>query len=274
MLRRAAGAVSPKNKGKFGKAKPDIEVEDEFVSGVTSFAEKLAPYARKIVAAVVAFFLVVAAVMGYRWYQERREARATEIVAQAMEIYQQPVVSEEQAALFAQLDIPGLPEVTHPSAKARAEAALAEWEALVGDYGDTDAARHSQLFFAGVLYDAQRYDEAAELYRAFAQSDAPAEQRAIAREGVAYTLEAQALAAEDAQARQAGLEQALAAFEKVQERDDGFYRDYALYHQGRVLESLDRRDDAVAMYQKVLEQFPSTPLRQPIDNRLAALGVQ
>ena len=45
--------MSPKNKGKFGKGKPSIETEDEFVSGVNQFLQKLKPYAKQLLIGLV-----------------------------------------------------------------------------------------------------------------------------------------------------------------------------------------------------------------------------
>jgi acetyl-CoA carboxylase carboxyltransferase component len=96
--------------------------------------------------------------------------------------------------------------------------------------------------------------------------------RILAREGLGYALEAHAIEAADVPARKAGLEAALDAFAAIQPEDDGLYRDYALYHQARVLAVLDRRDEAVARYHEVLDKLPQSPLTQEINNRLAVLA--
>jgi hypothetical protein len=265
--------VSPKNKGKFGKGKTTVEVEDEFVSGANRLLQRLKPYTKQLVIGGVVILIAVFAAVGYNMYKKRQAARATELFDQAVVLYQQPVMSAEEAELIKGLNLPNTPVdfVTHPSVQARAETTLVVLEELSSKYGSTGVAERARLFHAGVLYDAGKYDEAAALYREFAKSDAPADQRIVAREGVGYALEAKALAAVDATARQQGLEKALEAFKKVQSKDDGIYRDYALYHQGRVLQSLERKNEAVALYNQVLETLPTTPLRGEISKRLAVL---
>jgi hypothetical protein len=68
----------------------------------------------------------------------------------------------------------------------------------------------------------------------------------LAREGVGVALETQAAAATDPAAKQALLEQALVAFRAVQPDDKGLRRDYALFHEARVLEAMGKPAEAVA----------------------------
>jgi len=265
--------VSPKNKGKFGKGKPEIETEDEFVSGVNGFLQKLKPFARQLIIGGVVILVAVIAAIGYNMYRERQAAKATELYDRAVVIYQQPVMSAEEAELIKSLNLPNTPKdmVTHESTEARAAAALAVLEELQSEHGSTSVAERARLFHAGILFDAARYDDAAAMYRKFASSDASADQRIIAREGIGYSIEAKALAEKDPTAQQKGLEQALAAFEKVQPKQDGVYRDYALYHQARLLQTMERNDEAVTLYNQVLDTQPTTPLRSVITQRLAVL---
>lgn len=52
------------------------------------------------------------------------------------------------------------------------------------------------------------------------------------------------------------LEGALAAYEGIAPEVGQFYRDVALFRQARVLERLERRDEAVARYRQYAEEFP------------------
>jgi predicted negative regulator of RcsB-dependent stress response len=266
--------VSPKNKGKFGKGKPQIEGTDEFVSGVNQFLNKLKPFAKQLVIGAVVVFVAVVAAVAYNMHRNKQEARATELYSDALDIYQQPVMSEQDAELLASLNLPNQDTlVTHTSVQARAAMALEPLETLQSEYGGTNAAKSARLLHAGALFDAGRYDEAAEMYAAFADSGALEAQRVAAREGVGYALEAKAFAIEDKAAQTAALERALAAFAKIQDKPDGLMRDYALYHQARVMQALDRRDEAIKLYNEVLDTQPATGLRREINNRLAVLDV-
>jgi hypothetical protein len=264
--------VSPKNKGKFGKGKPAIEPQDEFVSGINRVLIKLKPFAKQLLIGGIVVLVAVVAGVGWNMYAQTRAARASELYAQALVIYGQPVMSAEEAELIKSLNLGGqIDFVTHATPQERAQKALVPLEELRSKYGSTDAAAAARLLHAGVLLDAERYDDAADMYRAFAGSDAPAPLRALAREGIGYAIEAKALATEDAAARQAGLEAALAAFGDLQREPTGPMRDHALFHQARVLQSLGRTDEAIAKYNEVLDTQPTTSLRRDISSRLAVI---
>ncbi len=261
-----------KNKGKFGKSKPDIEEQDEFVSGMERIIKVLKPYAKQLLIGSVVILVAVVSAVGYNMYKKKQAAAASELYSAAVRLYEEPVMTEEEAELIKSLNLPNQPNfVSHASVEIRAEKTLAILDQIRAEYGSTDAADATRLFHAGVLFDAERYDEAADMYGEFASSDASPDQRAIAREGLGYALEAEALAAKDAGVRQAGLEAALEAFKQVQPDAEGVLRDRALYHQARVLQSLDRGEEAVALYNEVLDTMPTTPLRRDINSRLAAL---
>ena len=127
---------------------------------------------------------------------------------------------------------------------------------------------------AGVLYDLRRFDEAIAAYKMFLSSDeGHGSLRFAAQEGLGYCQEAKALAQTDANARGAGLDEALLAFAALQPDPKGFYRDFALYHQARIKAVKGDVAGAIELYKQVRDQFPVGPLREEVRNRLALLGV-
>lgn len=70
------------------------------------------------------------------------------------------------------------------------------------------------------------------------------------------------------------LEEALAVYERLAGRKGTFYRDLALWHQGRTLEALDRVEDARGVYRTYIEEFPaevSSLAREQVRERLEQL---
>lgn len=92
-----------------------------------------------------------------------------------------------------------------------------------------------------------------------------------ALEGVGYALEAKAMANEEASARQSGLEAALRAFTDLQPSEGGPMRDYALYHQGRVLVAMGKQDEGVAKFRQLLSELPDSGLTTTVEGRLDSL---
>jgi hypothetical protein len=264
--------VSPKNKGKFGKGKPaDIPETDEFISGVDRILRALKPHALRIgiffgvVAVIVVSFTV------WKWWGQRKASSATEIYAQAVALAQVPVSKEPpEDADKLPPDPRNLP--THFATRAdRAKAVLAQVEELQSDYGSTGPAKQADLLAADALFELGKYNDASEHYRSYIDHGGPDDLVVTAREGLAYTLEAQAMGEKNAATRQAALEKALAAFEAMQPKADGTGRDEALFHQARVLAELGRTDDAVKRFEQILKEHPSSSLKEDVELRLLAL---
>ena len=106
----------------------------------------------------------------------------------------------------------------------------------------------TSLVEAADLFQNGQYDEALSIYDAFLAGHAGDHPMAwVAKEGRGLALEAKG-----------DLEGALGVFEAMtaSEVSERFYADMALWHQGRLLERLDRKDDAVAVYKRYLELYP------------------
>jgi tetratricopeptide (TPR) repeat protein len=126
------------------------------------------------------------------------------------------------------------------------------------------------MLHAAAAAQAGDLDSAAKFFQAVALSSST-ELASVAREQLGYIYERQAVANTDAVARQAALEQALEAFRGIQSQDGAPRREYALYHEGRMCEQLDKRADAIAAFKKALEVAPDSPIHDDIDDRLTVL---
>jgi hypothetical protein len=285
--------MSPKNKGKFGQGKPAVELQDEFVSGVSQVADKLKPHVKVIAGISGVLVVILIGWYAFQYLNERAETKATALFRQALDTADRPVQEPEPAAGedkeakpedaakpeaspeaegAATPDPAADPNAPFPSEQARAEAVLAPLQALREDYGSTDTARAARLLHASALYTAGRYQDAVGLYEEILADPSVAELAAEARVGLGYAQEALALASQDQAARQAGLEKALATFGAIQTKEDGPQREVALYHQARILAALGKREDAIASLKKASEIAPDSPLRNDIRQRLAQLS--
>ncbi len=256
-----------KNKGTHGRGKEPTEEPDEFVQRVTSLGDIIQPHIKKM---VIIGGLVMAGLIAWKvmdWRNEKKATKATTAFVTAMKIVDAPVIGE---------DDPPLPEgpitpLTYPTAEARQSAGLAALEKLQSEHGDVALSKLGLLSEARLLLDAGKYDEALADFQKFSKSSAPEPLRMAALEGAAYSLEAKAMANEDAAARQAGLETALQAFANLQPAEGGPMRDYSLYHQGRLLVAMGKIPEGIAKFRQVLTELPDSPLKLTIEARLANL---
>ncbi len=149
---------------------------------------------------------------------------------------------------------------------------LSALEELSAEYGGTSVAQQGLLLQGETLYRLGRQDDAVARYREYLDAGGPDELLLSAREGVAYALEAKAVAQKDAKARQAGLEEALKAFQAMQPQGEGPRRDEALYHQGRIQAELGRKDEARKTLEQILVQHQDSTLKRDVEMRLTALS--
>jgi tetratricopeptide (TPR) repeat protein len=287
--------MSPKNKGKFGQGRTAVETTDEFVSGVSQVADKLRPHTKVIAWVTGALALVLVGWFSYQYLARRAEANATVLYREALEIAQRPIVpktDEDKPEAKEGATEDGAPQAkdgvtedgadeagdeaeddaSFPSHQARADAVLVPLTALREEHGSTDTAKAARLFHAAALYDAGRFQDAIAMYQEILADESMPAITATAREGLGYAQEALALANEDQAARQAGLETALATFRQIQPSEEGPRREYALYHEARILAALGKREDAAAILKKAIEIAPESPLRNDIRQRLAQLA--
>lgn len=223
--------------------------------GGDSIVDRLLPHVKKIAAAAVALIVIIAAFYSWRWYQHSKEEKATTALVKGLELGDRAIVAEPK------------PEDTEPSYQTYAERA----EATVAALAKAGQARGAAaLFEANQLLAAGKLDAALAAFKKLGAGDG--DDAVLAREGVGVVLETQAAAATDAAAKQALLEQALTAFRAVQPDDKGLRRDYALYHEARVLTGMGKAGEAAAPLTRALELVPDTALKQDIENQLAALG--
>lgn len=248
---------------------PTLGINPQAVNvGGESILERLAPHIKKIGVALLALVLVLTAVFSYRWYKRSQEEKATARLFRAVELAEVPV-------------IPPSVDLTDPATPPKAadkksdkpesyatygERATASLDALAKAGGARGAA---SVYEAGLLVAAGKLDQALAIYRKVGATTG--DDAVLAREGVGIVLETQGIASKDAAQKQKLLEEALVAFRSVQPDPLGLRRDYALYHEARVLEALGKGNEAIAPLQAALA-LEHTALKSLIENRLAALG--
>jgi hypothetical protein len=225
------------------------EQSDAFQRGVRAAGRQVIDFPKLVIGALVIGVATIAAVvlLGQRNAAADAEssrvlAGATAAIVRGQVLPPEQVVGQEE--WIAKLRFPiHTDQAEHDTQIAtNLDAALAvESDAVALDARLVAAAQQVRLGeFAAAL---PLYDE----FLAEAPADHPL--RFLALEGKGIAQEAQ----DD-------FEGALASFQAIAPREGDFYRHMALYHQGRVLESLDRKDEALAVYEQFFVEFPKPVL--------------
>jgi tetratricopeptide (TPR) repeat protein len=226
--------------------------------GGESLVDRILPYIKHIIIGALVLAAVVIVVLGFLWWKERGEMKATEKIAEVQRLAQRPVM------------FPGTPkDDKNPGFADPADRA----KAILAELSKQDAEPPGHAYKAGLLLEAGDVDKAIEEYRK--GQTAEGLEGVLCREGLGIALEAKAAAEKDAAAKSKLLEEALAVFQRMQPAEKGPRRVYALYHQGRVQAVLGKTADAKTSFEKANELLQSEPrheLRALVQKRLAALG--
>ena len=151
--------------------------------------------------------------------------------------------------------------------KERAEAALKELDAFLAD-GGKPLVPEARLERGALLLSLGRAPEAITTYEELLSGKLDDRLRFLAREGLGY-----------AQQVKGDLDAASATFDKLSDDaavfgDSGFYKDRAGFHKAQIAELRGNAADAKRLYKEVLDQNPTTSLREEISNRLAVLELK
>ncbi len=258
-----------KNKGKHKSQRvAQVAPAEQFQTLTSRLFTALRPHFGKIAAVTGGVVLVVGAMSVWSWYKTRRDARATTAFGKVVDVMRAQVVKEEPP------DYKPDPDEPHfKSQEDKTQAALAEMERLDKEYGSSGVAKEATLLKAGLLYDLGRWDDAMAAYKKFLASGPTGEPAYVAKEGLAYAIEAKglALADKDPDKAKAIYADALREFERLDPDEKGPHRDMALYHQARMKALMGDKKGAIETYKLVLSKFPATPVAPEINNRLAIL---
>jgi predicted negative regulator of RcsB-dependent stress response len=246
------------------KRKVNVKAEkedDAFQRGVRKASRQVIDTPKLVIGGIVIALAVIGGtvVLSNRHVEGDAAAARTLQVATAAIVRGQVVPPEEQERLGDSIKLYRLPIFTTEEERdAAIVAAVAEAKQSGRDEVEQDAA----LVAAAQAMQAGDFDAALaeyELFLADAGDDHPL--RFVALEGKGNALEAKG-----------ELDAALESFQAIAPHLTDYYRPMALYHQGRVLEALERADEALAIYKQYLEEFPKEELATPmVRERLEAL---
>jgi tetratricopeptide (TPR) repeat protein len=245
-------------------AAPLVNPAPVYVGG-ESLADRLMPHVKKILIGVGVLAVVVSVFFTIRYYARKKAETATDAVVLAVTEQRRRVEAPPETA---PVEPPvEAAEQTYASRQERAEAALSALSKAKGAPREGVA-----LLEADDQLEAGHLDEAENTYRKL--SGKAGLEGALAREGLGFVAEARAQGSEGDKA--GALQQALEAFRAVQTDDAGPRREYALYHEARVLAQLDKKDEARTAFEAALDKAKEVGdpvLEQLIDARLTQLDM-
>jgi tetratricopeptide (TPR) repeat protein len=235
----------------------ELKHPDQFVSFWTHVAAFVSAHRMALVAGLGGAIVIGVAAWGVTNLLARRAATVSRDFARIEKVATADLLP---ATGEAPKSDDGLPHFK--TEEARVEAALKQADTFLGAHGGSGLADEALLLKAKYLMALNRAPEALAIYQSKLGA-VDSRLRFLATEGLGYALEATGQT-----------DAALAAFTQLAadaEKEAGFYRDRALYHKARLLEKKGSSKDAGKLFHEILDKTPTTPLREEINDRLAAL---
>jgi TolA-binding protein len=196
--------------------------------------------------------IVAVVALGYFFWTEHVQARAHELLAQAL------------AVQDARIAVPGTPDTkgTFPTERARLQAAVVKFKAVADAYPSTDAG-----FFA------RSQEAAGQLALGNPALAVTAYQDVIKRAGSSIYGQTAQLGLAEAQARAGQYDQAINAFRDLAQRKDGpLPVDGILMQLGRTYRDAGKRSDAQLTFNRIVQEFPDSPFTQDAKRELETLN--
>jgi tetratricopeptide (TPR) repeat protein len=232
---------------------------DQFVSFWTRAATFVAQRRRTVIGAAAIVVGIGLGIWGASSYLASRAAKASYDFARIEKIAGADLLA---ATGETPKTDDGLPHFK--TEQERLEGALKEADAFIAAHGGSRLKDEAQLLRAKYLLALGKAGDAVTTYQGLlASGGLDRRLRFLAQEGLGYALEASGQ-----------IDGAIAAFGALADdaqKAGGFYRDHALYDKARLLQQKGGGKEAEKLLREILEKTPTTPLREEINDRLAAL---
>ena len=220
-------------------SKKQLTEADEFITLTQRAYLFASDHARKILYAVAAVVVVVAAIFLYQWWQRDKEAKAGRDLSAVMAAFQRVgSPSQEDYRSF-------LPKFDEVSTK----------------YSGTPSGRLSLLYKASVHLRLKEFDEAIRAYQVFLEKGAKEKvYHAFALEGLGYALEGKK-----------DYDKALESYKKVLDLGDGFPLADIHLSMGRCYEKMGKNKEAVENYEAYMKESPKSPIANVLIREMSRL---
>jgi tetratricopeptide (TPR) repeat protein len=220
-----------------------LKEPDEFLSITEQAYLFIAQHAKKVIAAVIVICVVVMAVLGFRWWNNRQEAEANQKFNIAVEIYQQVNSRDREAT------------------PAENKAVLQKFDEVAKTFSGTSSGNQALLFKGNISLRLGEYDEAIKAYQAFLDKGGKEKfYRLFALEGIGYAYEGKK-----------DYQKAADTYQKLAGMGDKALSSDAYLGLGRCYEKLGKNKEALENYNAYLKEFPQSLMANAVLRKVSQL---
>jgi len=220
--------------------------ENEFARTVAQARASLEERGRDVSLVLLAIAIALAAVGGYTWWRQSRNAKANTLLAGALAVHEAPVIapSEPTPGSPVPVEQPG----TFRTLQMKLEAALPKFLETANAYPNTDAGIAARYHAAGILAQLGRYPEAEQRYQEVVEKGGRSIYARTARLGLA-----------GAQLAQNKFDSAIAIYRDLStETNPQLPVDGVLMQLGQAYLRAGKAEDAARAFNRVVEEFPDS----------------
>jgi TolA-binding protein len=220
--------------------------ENEFARSVAHAREVVRTRGGDITKVLVALVVLAAIVGGYAWYRSARQSKANELLADALAIYEKPVVPPQPPAPGSP---PPLPQPgTFQSQQERLEASLPKFLEAANANPDSNAGITARFHVASILAAIGKHAEAEQRYKEVVDKAGSGIYGRTARLGMA-----------EAQVAQGKFDGAIAVYTELsRDTSSTLPLDSVLIHLGRAYARAGKKEEAARSFTRVVDEFPQS----------------
>ena len=223
--------------------------ENEFAKSVAQARVALGERKRDITVISVVIAVLLVGVAAYLLWTQSRDAKANAMLADALAIYEAPVVTESELPKPAPgSPLPTQPVGTYPSEKTKFDAALPKLLETAQRYPSTEAGITARYTAASILATLGRHQEAEQHFQEIADKAGTSIYGRTAKLGVA-----------DAQVAQGKYDAAINIYtEMSRDPNSQIPVDSVLMQLGRAYARAGRKEEAAGAFNRVINDFPQS----------------
>jgi TolA-binding protein len=220
--------------------------ENDLARTVSHAREVLDTRKRDITIALVALIVAIAAVGGYVWWRQTRDAGANELLASAIAVYDSPIVPLAAPAPGspAPLPQPG----TFTTEQEKLQAALPKFREAADRYPNSGPGLVARFHLAGILAAMGQYAEAEQKFQQVVNQGSTTIYAQTARLGLAET-----------QIAQRKFDSAIAIYTELSRNSSSQIPvDSVLMQLGRAYALAGRKQEAARTFDRIVQEFPTS----------------
>ncbi len=220
--------------------------ENDFIRTVTQARSALEARKRDLTIGIVAVLVGVVAIGSFMWWRQANRSHANELLAEAVAVYDSPVVPIAAPAPGspAPLPQPG----TYTTEQEKLQAALPKFTAAAAEYPNTRAGIVARFHEASILAGLGKYAEAEKQYQEVIDRGSGTIYASTGRLGLA-----------DAQIAQGKYDSAIEIYTELsRDPNSQIPVDSVLMQLGRAYSGAGRREEAARTFDRIVQEFPQS----------------